>query len=162
MVLVLNLAQTDRKHFLWFDTDELESFKSNMHGFISAARLQLSKRQVPPADVILGLEKHLSVQLTREYKARRSKLYKVVLGEDAWHRSRDCAGVPQQELMKRLARISGEHSQWAWARARAAAMILEEDQVSEQLLQEEQRKLTVQAEVLSYSATALSTAVLAR
>ena len=144
MILVLNLAQTDRKHFLWFTPDELRSFKSNVHSYINVARRLISERQIPSADVIIGLEKHLSVQLTAEYRARRSKLYKVVLGEDAWHRSPDCAGVPQDEMTKRLARISVENTKWAMERALAAAMYLEEDQVTEQRLQEHQQKQTTQ------------------
>ena len=152
MILVLNLAQTDRRHFLWFTPDELRSFKSNVHICVNVARKLISERQIPSADVIIGLEKHLSLQLTAEYRARRSKLYNVVLGEDAWHRSPDCAGVPQDEMITRLARISADNTKWAMERALAAAMYLEQDQVTEQRLQEQQQKQTTQqAKDLSHS-----------
>ena len=136
MVLVTNLAQTDAKDKIWFTSEELDSFEANMSCYVKMVRLHISKRHAPMASNILGLEKFLTVQLTGEYKGRRSKLTKDVVGEDAWHRSPACASVPENEIVERLARISAENSKWARERARAAAMFLEQDQESECLAEE--------------------------
>ena len=140
MVLVTNLAQTDAKDKIWFTSEELDSFEANMSCYVKMVRLHISKRHAPMASNILGLEKFLTVQLTGEYKGRRSKLTKDVVGEDAWHRSPACASVPENEIVERLARISAENSKWARERARAAAMFLEQDQESECLAEERLRE----------------------
>ena len=136
MLLVTNLAQTDAKDKIWFTPEELDSFKANMSCYVKNVRRHISKRHAPLASNILGLEKFLTVQLTEEYKGRRSNLTKEVVGEDAWHRSPACASVPENEIIERLARISAENSKWARERARAAAMFLEQDQESERLVEE--------------------------
>ena len=138
MVLVTDLSQNvELKRNLWYISHELESFESNIRSYIEQARLHISKGQAPTASAILGLEKFLTLELTSEYKLHRAELSKHVLEEDAWHRSADCARVPQHMMVERLAHISAEKSQWARTRAYAVAMFLEKDQQTEQFARHE-------------------------
>jgi len=135
MVLVTDLSRSPDKDRIWFTPDELESFKSNMSGYIRLVRLHIAKRHAPSASNILGLEKFLTVQLTEEYKYRRGKLAREVV-EECCRRSQ-YSSASESEDVDRLARISAENSKWARERARAAALFLEQDQEAERLRDQE-------------------------
>ena len=72
---------------------------------------------------ILGLEKHLTHELTAEYMKRRDALQWAVAAEHRHH----AMLIPRATATARLATVSAQHSQWARERARAAAVFLEQD-----------------------------------
>eukprot|EP00986_Skeletonema_menzelii_P013420 scaffold7779_cov107-Skeletonema_menzelii.AAC.2 len=76
------------------------------------------------AVAILGLEKHLSPELTAEYSDRRVALQRAVLSEHRQHRA---MRIPHSTSTAKLAMVSAQHSQWARERARAAALFLQQD-----------------------------------
>ena len=147
MVLVTDLSQNvELKQNLWYTSHELESFKSKLRSYIELVRLHTSKGQAPTASAILGLDKFLTLELTSEYKLRRDQLFKHVLEEDAWHRSANCAHVPQDMMAERLACISAEKSHWARTKAYWVAVFLEQDQQTEQFARYE-ASIAVQSEL---------------
>lgn len=122
LILVPSLSASPFRHSLWYTRDELDGFKSNMTARIKLIRLHIAKRRAPPAEHILGLEKFLTLQLTKEYKARRCELTEAVMREARFQR---WAGALDFE---RMATAASEQSKWARERARAAALFLEEDE----------------------------------
>jgi len=135
MVLINDLSRGPSKHDIWFTPDELDSFKDSISRHAEILRLQISKRRKderPSASDILGLERYLTIQLTREYLHRRNKLAKEVVDEARWQQQQQQTS-PQDEDddVDRLARISARNSKWARQRARAAALFLEQDQETE-------------------------------
>jgi len=137
MVMVANLSDSPHKADIWFTPDELESFKSNMMGYIRIVRLLIAKHRAPSASNILGLEKFLTVQLTEEYQIRRVVLIRKVVdssaGQHSSKSSRRRSAAPSPGDADRLARISAENSKWARERAYVAALFLELDQEDERL-----------------------------
>ena len=110
MVLINDLSRGPSKHDIWFTPDELDSFKDRRSLHAKILRWQISKRRKderPSASDILGLEKYLTIQLTREYLHRRNKLAKEVVGE-ARRQQQQQQTSPQDEDgdVDRLARIS--------------------------------------------------------
>jgi len=125
MVLVTKLSDGPDRDMLWYNQNELDDFKANMASYIRMIRLCISRHNVPSASSVIGLEKYLTVQLTEEYKLKRRKLHKDVLGHARLQRE-----IPHADV-ERLARISADSSKWARERARAAGLFLERDQERE-------------------------------
>ena len=129
----LSLCQEQRSK-LWYSTEETDLFKvwlslrvREVHSQLGVDHGALLDEELVTinAAAILGLEKYLSPEITKEYKIRRLALQKAVLEEHRIHRSLD---VP---YVSRLAKISALHSQWARQRARAAALFLEQDVIQD-------------------------------
>ena len=130
MVIVDNLSLSkEQATKLWYSEDEIDLFKAWFHHRVREVRSQLKDHSAfinqegisINAAAILGLEKHLNPELTAEYRDRRLALQRAVLAEQQrYHASQ----IPHSA---RLAKSSAEHSQWARERARAAALILEQD-----------------------------------
>mmetsp|Transcript_23463 Transcript_23463/g.35683 ORF Transcript_23463/g.35683 Transcript_23463/m.35683 type:complete len:190 (+) Transcript_23463:87-656(+) len=135
MVLINDLSRGPDKHNIWFTPDELDSFQDSSSRHAKILRRQISKRrkdEQPSASDILGLEKYLTIQLTREYLHRRNNLAKQVVGEARRQRQQQQTSPhDEDDDVDRLARISARNSKWARQRARAAALFLEQDQETE-------------------------------
>jgi len=148
-ILVRNLSNISEKDTLWYSSDELIASKANLLYCKRAVQQSISKRETPSASSILGVEKYLTEQLTIEYMNRRHMLRKRVLDEARWqemiirsqqqqkHHTEDDNDMTierlayDDQLVDTLARISLEHSRWAYERARAAALFLQQDQEQE-------------------------------
>ena len=135
MRLVKNLSIIrEQASNLWYSEDEIEFFKASFFGRVREVRSQLRQNSALidegcitiNAAAILGLEKHLSSELTAEYTKRRDALHKAVLAE---HRQQRAMLIPHATA--RLATVSAQHSRWARERARAAAVFLEQDVMQE-------------------------------
>ena len=124
LVFVSNISEGLDKHNIWFTQDELDDFKANFTSDILLVRHYISRRHRPSVDVLLGLEKFLTIHLTEEYMKRRCRRTKEVLNEDRLQRN---SRLPLIDV-DRLARISAESSKWSRERARASALFLEQDQ----------------------------------
>ena len=128
----LSLSQ-EQASKLWYSREETDLFKVCFSRRVREVRSQLGDhnalldRELATinAAAILGLEKHLSAELSKEYKVRRLALQKAVLEDHRRHRA---LRIPHAE---RLAKISAIHSQWARERARAAALLLEQDVIQD-------------------------------
>lgn len=160
-ILVHDLSNTLEKDTLWYSSEDLIASKANLLYCKEKVRESISKQQSPSASSILGVEKYLTEQLTVEYMNRRHMLRKRVLDEARWQemifRSQQQRRQQQQHTDNNdmtierlayydhqadtLARISLEHSRWAYERARAAALFLQQDQEQEDLkrLQQQQK-----------------------
>ena len=131
MRLVKNLSLSrEQASQLWYSEDEIDQFKARFFGRVRDVRSQLQQNSalldgggvtINVAE-ILGLEKHLSSELTAEYKNRRDALQWAVLAE---HRQHSAMRIPHATA--RLATVSAQYSRWARERARAAAILLEQD-----------------------------------
>lgn len=130
MIIVTDLSRGPNRHNIWFTPNELDVFKANRTGHMRRVQLQISKRHTPSASDILGMEKFLSPQLTKEYIVRRSKHKKEVLKEV--QSQRVASRIPHNDV-DLLAITSGKNSKWARERARVAALLLDKDQETEQL-----------------------------
>jgi len=161
-ILVRDLSNISEKDTLWYSSDELIASKANLLYCKEKVRESISNRHTPSASSILGLEKYLTEQLTIEYMNRRYMLRKRVLDEARWQemilRSQqqrqqqqhtDCNDMTIERLayddqqVDTLARISLEHSRWAYERARAAALFLQQDQEQEDVkrIQQQQKQM---------------------
>ena len=137
MRLVKNLSLSrEQASQLWYSEDEIDEFKARFFGRVRDVRSQLQQNSalldgggvtINVAE-ILGLEKHLSSELTGEYKNRRDALQRAVLAE---HRQLSAMLIPLPHATARLATVSAQHSRWARERARAAAVFLEQDVMQE-------------------------------
>ena len=124
MCIVNNLSPE-----LWYSQEEIDLLEAWFYHRVREVRSQLRDcndllregegRITINAVAILGLEKHLSPELTAEYSDRRVALQRAVISE---HRA---MRIPHSTA--RLAIVSAQHSQWARERARAAALFLQED-----------------------------------
>jgi hypothetical protein len=129
MSLVDNLSLSPEASNLWYSAEESDIFKAWLSHQVHKVRSQLEEHSALldeglvtiDAAAILGLEKHLSSDLTAEYKNRRRALQRAVLEEHRWQRA------VQVSNPARLAMISAQNSRWARERARAAALLLEQD-----------------------------------
>jgi hypothetical protein len=139
-ILVRDLSNISEKDTLWYSSEELIASKANLLFCKEKVRESISKQQTPSASDILGLEKYLTEQLTIEYMNRRHMLRKRVLDEARWqemiinqqqrrHQHTDGNYMTIERLayednqqVDTLARVSFEHSRWAYERARAAAL----------------------------------------
>ncbi len=117
MAIVTNLTLGPERLDLWYTQDEMNAFKALRSDDAKRIRSRISRRCNPKAGDVLGMEKFLTVQLTREYAHRRKTLAEEVLAEAR------CIDVDVDQL----ARTSAACSRWARQRARAAASFLEED-----------------------------------
>ena len=135
MCLIKNLSLSkEQASKLWYSEDEIEFFKARFFGRVREVRSQLRQNSalLDKGDVtinaaaILGLEKHLSPELTAEYKKRRDALHRAVLAEHQQHRA-----MRTSHATERLATVSAQYSRWARERARAAAVFLEQDVMQE-------------------------------
>ena len=133
MRLVKNLSIIrEQASNLWYSEDEIEFFKASFFGRVREVRSQLRQNSALidegcitiNAAAILGLEKHLTHELTAEYMKRRDALQWAVAAE---HRQHHAMLIPRATATARLATVSAQHSQWARERARAAAVFLEQD-----------------------------------
>ena len=133
MRLVRNLSQSrEQASKLWYSQDEIEFFKVRFSRRVHEVRLQLEQNSALidegcitiNAAAILGLEKHLTPELTAEYEKRRDALNRAVAAEHWQHHA---MLIPHSTATARLATVSAQHSRWARERARAAAVLLEQD-----------------------------------
>ena len=132
MCLVKNLSLSEEASNLWYSQEEINHFEGRFSRRVREVRSQLQQYSdlVDEGEggvtinvaALLGLEKHLSSELTAEYKKRRDALHKAVLAE---HRQQRAMLIPR--ATERLATVSAHHSRWARERARAAAILLEQD-----------------------------------
>mmetsp|Transcript_24351 Transcript_24351/g.51011 ORF Transcript_24351/g.51011 Transcript_24351/m.51011 type:complete len:174 (+) Transcript_24351:95-616(+) len=150
MAIVTNLSLGPNKRNIWFTQTELDLFKADRSRRARQVRSHIAKQQSPllGADDILGMEKFLTYQLTKEYLLRREDATRNVLREarrqqQLLRRRQFMASSSRRirrededeeeenngddDTVHRLARISAENSQWARERARAAALFLEHD-----------------------------------
>jgi hypothetical protein len=132
MRLVSKLSQSrEQASNLWYSEDEIKFFKARFFDRVHDVRSQLRQSSALLDEgcitvnvaAILGLEKHLSSELTAEYKDRRDALHRAVLLE---HRQHHAMLIPHAAI-ERLATVSAQHSRWAGERARVAAVLLEKD-----------------------------------
>ena len=159
-ILVRDLSNTSEKDTLWYSAEDLIASKVNLLFCKDKVRESISKRETPSASSILGIEKYLTEQLTIEYMNRRHMLRKRVLDEARWqeitsqqqrqHHQQQHTDDNNDMTIERLAyddqqvdtlaRISFEHSRWAYERARAAALFLQQDQEQEDVKWLQQQK----------------------
>ena len=151
-ILVHDLSNTLEKDTLWYSSEDLIASKANLLYCKEKVRESISKQQSPSASSILGVEKYLTEQLTIEYMNRRHMLRKRVLDEARWQemifRSQQQQRQQQHtndndmtierlayngQQVDTLARVSLEHSRWAYERARAAALFLQQDQEQDRM-----------------------------
>ena len=119
---------------LWYSQEENDLFNACFFGRVREVRSQLRQNSALldkggatiNVAAILGLEKHLSPELTAEYKQRRKAVQRAVLAEHRQHRA---MLIPHATA--RLATVSAQHSRWARERARAAAVLLEQDVIQD-------------------------------
>ena len=137
MCLVKNLSLSEEASNLWYSQEEIDHFEGRFSRRVREVRSQLQQYSdliihegeggvTINAAAILGFEKHLSSELTAEYKKRRDALHEAVLTE---HRQQRAMLIPHAAA--RLATVSAQHSRWARERARAAAIFLEQDVLEE-------------------------------
>ena len=159
-IIVRDLSNTSEKDTLWYSAEDLIASKANLLFCKEKVRESISKRETPSASSILGIEKYLTEQLTIEYMNRRHMLRKRVLDEARWqemiirqqqrqhqHIDNDSNmtierfAYEDNQQVDTLARVSFEHSRWAYERARAAALFLQQDQQQEDVkrLQQQQK-----------------------
>ena len=155
-ILVRDLSNISEKDTLWYSAEDLIASKANLLYCKEKVRESISKRQTPSASSILGVEKYLTEQLTLEYMNRRHMLRKRVLDEARWQemiiRSQQQRHDNDKTIERlayddqridTLARVSLEHSRWAYERARAAALFLQQDQEQEDVKRLQQQQQTV-------------------
>ena len=112
---------------MWYSGHELALLKAWNMRLILGTRVQLlSRRATSRSDVqtraeILGLEKHLSSELTQEFKRRRLEMFLAVNMEQQYQTFLRSPNPDQ------LARVSRCHSRWAMKRAHLAAQLLQQD-----------------------------------
>ena len=141
MAIVSDLSSMVDRDELWYTPDDLHASKTNQLFCKQMVKESISSQQtkLPSASDILGLEKFLTDQLTVEYVNRRYKLRKSVLDEARLQEERrrirrrnsPNANHDYYNDQDTLARISSEQSKWAYERARAAALFLQQDQEQE-------------------------------
>ena len=137
MRLVKSLSQSkEQASKLWYSQEEIDQFEGRFSLSVQQIRSQLRRNSALldkgcvtiNVAALLGLEKHLSSELTAEYKKRRDALHKAVLAEHRQHRAMAML-IPHATA--RLATVSAQHSRWARERARAAAVLLEQDVIQD-------------------------------
>ena len=154
MAIVSDLSTIVDRDELWYTSEDLHASKTNQLFCKQMVKESISSKQQVLAADILGVEKFLTDQLTVEYVNRRYKLRKSVLDEARWQEERRRIRrrtTPHADHdynyiddMDTLARISSEQSQWAYERARAAALFLQHDQEQEARLMLQQTVDTCQ------------------
>ena len=122
---------------LWYSQEEIDCFNARFYRHVRAVRSQLGHYSGLTdeecislkinAAAILGIEKHLSPDLTEEYRHRRNALQRAVLTEHRQHRVMRIS----HSTTARLATVSAQHSRWARERARAVALFLEHDMIQD-------------------------------
>ena len=131
MRLVKNLSQSkEQASKLWYSQEEIDQFKWRFSLSVQQIRSQLRQNSdlldkgcvTINVAALLGLEKHLSSELTAEFMKRRVDLRRAVLAE---HRQHSAMLIPRATA--RLATVSAQHSRWARERASTAAALLEQD-----------------------------------
>ena len=131
MRLVKNLSQSrEQASKLWYSQEEIDQFEGRFSLSVQQVRSQLRQNSALldkgcvtiNVAAILGLEKHLSSELTAEFMKRRVDLRRAVLAEHRQHRA---MLIPRATA--RLATVSAQHSRWARERASTAAALLEQD-----------------------------------
>ena len=134
--LSLNQEQASK---LWYSREDIDLFKMSLSLDVHEVRSQLEDNAALldnedeelvsiNAAAILGLEKYLTRELSEEYKIRRNALQRAVLEEHRCHRALRVPHEHEREHeLRRLAKVSLVHSQWARERARAAGLFLEQD-----------------------------------
>ena len=135
MRLVKNLSQSqEQASKLWYSQEEIDQFEGRFSLSVQRFRSQLRQNfalldkggVTINVAALLGLEKHLTPELTAEYMKRRVDLQRAVLAEHRQHRA---MLIPHATATAtaRLAKVSAQHSRWARERARASAVLLEQD-----------------------------------
>ena len=131
---------------LWYSKEETDRFKAWHSRRLQEIRSLLKdssalEERITINDVtsILGFEKYLATELKAAYKEKRLALQTAVLAEHRWHRAVD---IPHSTEM--LANTSAMHSRWARKRARAAALLLEQDVLQD--LEDPQTTLSKEAD----------------
>lgn len=135
MFIVANLALSPAKSCIWFTPSELDSFGANAKAQAHAVRQLMRSVRCPGACDILGMEKFLTLELTREYAVRRRRRTYAVLEEARFQRlacarhdpHRSGGSALRRENAARLAAVSAKESRWAREHARAAALFLARD-----------------------------------
>lgn len=111
---------------LWYGGDDEDSFGASYRQSVAEVRIKFARGDVNGirASEILGIEKHLTRDLTNEYVLCREALLKTVLKKQRWQR------------------VATDQSEWASKRARAAALLLEQDltPVHQQLIQTQKKQ----------------------
>lgn len=137
LFLVDDIASSSARRRLWFTRSELGSFKANARDQTRAVRRLIGSVRTPGASDVLGMERFLTHEVTREYVARRRRRTHAVLDEARFQRA-VCANALQgrtdalsHKNAARLAIVSANESRWARERAQAAALFLEQDQKEE-------------------------------
>ena len=136
MYVFNNFPQIEEASKLWYSQEEIDCFNERFLGRVREVRTQLGHHRGLTdegcislkinAAAILGFEKHLSPDLTEEYRDRRDALQRAVLAE---HRQRRAMRISRSTA--RLATVSAQHSRWARERARAVALFLEKDMMQD-------------------------------
>mmetsp|Transcript_4083 Transcript_4083/g.7275 ORF Transcript_4083/g.7275 Transcript_4083/m.7275 type:complete len:173 (+) Transcript_4083:152-670(+) len=126
MLIVDVLHQGTHQCNMWYSGDELVLLKAWNMRSIMRTRVQLSRRVASRSDVheraeILGLEKHLSSELTQEFKRRKREMFLAVKMEQQHQK------FLRSPNPDRLATVSRQHSRWAMKRAHLAAQLLQRD-----------------------------------
>ena len=121
MFVVDDLRQLgiERPH-LWYSLRDILEIKDEHRQMVHDIRAKLSQQAARPD--IVGLEKYLSSDLSREFKRRKRQVYSAVTSELEF----------QNEFLKeinpdRLATVSSHHTKWAMEQAHYAAQLLEQD-----------------------------------
>lgn len=121
MFVVDDLRQLgiERPH-LWYSLSDILDIKDEHRQMVQDIRAKLSQQAARPD--IVGLEKYLSSDLSREFKRRKRQVYSAVTSELEF----------QNEFLKeinpdRLATVSSHHTKWAMEQAHYAAQLLEQD-----------------------------------
>lgn len=131
MFIVDDLRCNQQSNIMWYSADEFVSLKAWKIHSILEARAQLSRGRTGPRNKIhvraeiLGLEKHLSGGIEREFRRRKREVFLAVKMEQRWQRAFLCCPNVDQ-----LATVSRLHSRWAMRRAQLAAHLLQQDLMS--------------------------------
>lgn len=104
---------------LWYSPRDIDELRERYMQSIYITRMKLSHQSRAE---IVGLEKHLSSELSKEFKRRKAEVYSAINTELEF----------QQDYLKehnwdRLATISSHHSKWAFEQAHYAAKLLMQD-----------------------------------
>jgi len=119
--IVANLrGDNEQRNKRWYSVNEIYSLKANRMCSIVHIWIDISLQSVS-METLVGLEKHLSASLAREYKQRKCTLFLAVHVEQILQKA---FNIPNPD---RLATVALQHSQWAVEHARASALLLEMD-----------------------------------
>ncbi len=113
-------GDNEQRNKRWYSVNEIHSLKANRMCSIVHIWIDISLQSVS-METLVGLEKHLSASLAREYKQRKCTLFLAVHVEQILQKA---FNIPNPD---RLATVALQHSQWAVEHARASALLLEMD-----------------------------------